>query len=102
MKAPKSQLAIEQPSTGGSWNLPKKDTPYPKAKEKPQGSRIKSNPITTGWATHKLENSNTREDSPRDTDSGSKMREAYMGNNHKVNLSCQDLGLEIAKSKDAC
>lgn len=44
----------------------------------------------------------TENDSLRDTDSGSKMREAYMGKNHKVNLSCQDLGLEIAKSKDAC
>ena len=36
VRAPKSQLAVEQPSTGGRWNLPKKDTPYPKAKEKPR------------------------------------------------------------------
>ena len=40
----------------------KKDTPRPKTKEKPQwdGRRgaitIKSNPITTGWVTHELEN----------------------------------------------
>ena len=29
-QAPKSQLAIGQPSTGGRWNPPKKDTPRPK------------------------------------------------------------------------
>ena len=33
-KAPKSQLAVEQPQTGGCWNLPKKDTPCPKIKKK--------------------------------------------------------------------
>ena len=31
-RAPKSQLAIEQPWTGGHWNLPKKDNPHPKTK----------------------------------------------------------------------
>ena len=42
--------------------LTRKDTPHPKTKEKLQwdGRRgtitIKSNPITTGWVTHKLEN----------------------------------------------
>ena len=42
--------------------LTKKDTPYPKTTEKPQwdGRRgaitIKSNPMVTGWVTHKLEN----------------------------------------------
>ena len=42
--------------------LTKKDTPHPKTKEKPQwdGRRgaitKKSNPITAGWVTHKLEN----------------------------------------------
>ena len=42
--------------------LTRKDTPHPKTKEKPQwdGRRgtitIKSNPITAGWVTHKLEN----------------------------------------------
>ena len=45
--------------------LTKKDTPHPKTKEKPQwdGRRspitIKSNPITAGWVTHKLENNYT-------------------------------------------
>ena len=45
--------------------LTKKDTPHPKTKEKPQwdGRRgaitMKSNPITTGWVTHKLENTYT-------------------------------------------
>ena len=34
--APKSQLAVEQPSTGGCWNPPKKDTPHSKKKEKLQ------------------------------------------------------------------
>ena len=44
-----------------------KDIPHPKTKEKPQqdGERgaimIKSNPIPAVWATHKLENSNTKE-----------------------------------------
>ena len=47
--------------------LAKKDTPYPKTKERPQwyGRRstitIKSNPITAGWVTHKLENTYTTE-----------------------------------------
>ena len=50
-RAPKLQLAVEQPSTGKHWNPPKKDTPHPKTKKKPQwdGRRgaitIKSNPI---------------------------------------------------------
>ena len=47
--------------------LTKKDTPHPKTKEKPQwdGRRdaitIKSNPITAGWVTYKLENTYTTE-----------------------------------------
>ena len=50
--------------------LTKKDTPHPKTKEKPQwdGRRgaitIKSNPITAGWVTHKLENAYTTEVHP--------------------------------------
>ena len=50
--------------------LTKKDTPHPKTKEKPQwdGRRgaitIKSNLITTGWVTHKLENNYTTGDHP--------------------------------------
>ena len=40
VRTPDSQLAAEQPSTGGCWIPPKKDTPNPRAKEKPrQGSR---------------------------------------------------------------
>ena len=45
--------------------LTKKDTPHPKTKEKPQwdGRRgaitTKSNPITAGWVTHKLDNNYT-------------------------------------------
>ena len=66
-RAPKVQLAVEQPSTGGCWNLPKKDTSRPQTKKKPQkGSRrgtitIKSNPILDGWVTHILEKNNTKE-----------------------------------------
>ena len=50
--------------------LTKNDTPLPKTKEKPQwdGRRgaitIKSNPITAGWVTHKLENTYTTEVHP--------------------------------------
>ena len=48
-------------------NPPKKDTPHPETKEKPQQDRrrgtimIKSNPKPTGLAAHKLENDNTKE-----------------------------------------
>ena len=35
-RAPKSQLATEQPLTGGRRNTPKKDSPHPKTKKKPQ------------------------------------------------------------------
>ena len=47
--------------------LTKKDTPHPKTKKKPQWDirrgaiTIKSNPITAGWMTRKLENSYTTE-----------------------------------------
>ena len=64
---PKSQVAVEESSTGRCWNLPKKDTPRPKTKEKPQRDNrivtimIKSNLILARWATHKLENNNTKE-----------------------------------------
>ena len=66
-RAPKSQLAVEQPSAGGCWNSAEKDTPHPKTKKKPQrdgrrGTRmIKSNLIPATWATHKLENSQTKD-----------------------------------------
>ena len=36
VRTPKLQLATEQPSTGECWIPPKKDTPHPRAKEKPQ------------------------------------------------------------------
>ena len=51
-------------------DLTRKDTPHPKTKEKPQwdGRRgtitMKSNPITAGWVTHKLENTYTTEVHP--------------------------------------
>ena len=65
VRAPKSQLAVEQPSTGRCWNLPKKDTSCPQKKKKPQQDgwrgRIKSNPIPIRWVKHKLENTNTKE-----------------------------------------
>ena len=35
-RAPKLQLAAEQPSTGKCWNPPENDTTHPRAKEKPQ------------------------------------------------------------------
>jgi len=61
------QLTVEQPSKGGHWDPPKKDTPHPRTREKLQqdGRRgtimiKKSNPIPTRWVTHKLEN-NTKE-----------------------------------------
>ena len=67
IRAPKSQLAVEQPSTEGHWNPPKKDTPGPKRKKKRDGRRgtitTKSNPTPAGWVTHKLENSNTKKSS---------------------------------------
>ena len=50
--------------------LTKKDTPHPTTKQEPQldGRRgvitIKSNLITTGWLTHKLENTYTTEVQP--------------------------------------
>ena len=36
VRTPKLQLTAEQPSTGECWIPPKKDTPRPRAKEKPQ------------------------------------------------------------------
>ena len=35
-RTPKLQLMAEQPSIGECWIPPKKDTPHPRAKEKPQ------------------------------------------------------------------
>ena len=67
VRALKSQLAVEQPSTERQWNLPRKDTPHPRTKEKLQGDSrrgaivVKPNPVTAGWATHKLENNNIKE-----------------------------------------
>ena len=67
LRAPKLQLAVEQPSMGRHWNPPSKDTLCPKTKKKLQqdGRRvtimIKPNFIPAGWVTHKLENTNTKE-----------------------------------------
>ena len=65
VREPKLQLAVE-PSTGGHWNSPTKDTPRPKIKKLQQDDRrgtisIKANPILAVWVTHKLENKNTKE-----------------------------------------
>ena len=56
VRAPKSQLAVEQPSTEGHWNPPSKDTTHPKTKKLRwyrnhcRGAiMIKSNPIPIGW-----------------------------------------------------
>ena len=35
-RTPKSQLTAEQPLTEECWIAPKKDTPHPRAKEKPK------------------------------------------------------------------
>ena len=35
-RAPRSQLAIEQPLTGGHWNPPEKDIPHPNINKKPK------------------------------------------------------------------
>ena len=68
-RAPKSHLAVEQPSTGGLQNLPTKDTSLPKTKKKPQQDEqdgrtgtivIKSNPTAAGWVTHKGEDNNMK------------------------------------------
>ena len=36
VRTPKLHLVVEQPSIGGHWNPPKKDTPCPKTKKKSQ------------------------------------------------------------------
>ena len=70
-RAPKFQLAVEQPLTGECCNSlkkkKKKDNPRSKTKNKLQWecrrgtNMIKSNPVYTGWAMNKLENNNTKE-----------------------------------------
>ena len=65
VRAPKLQLAVEQPLTGGHWNPPKKDNPHANTRKKPcemVGSTvmIKPNPISARWVTHNPYN-NTKE-----------------------------------------
>ena len=66
-RAPKSQLAVEQPSTRRYWDQLNKDSLCPKTKKKLQrdGRRstimIKPNFIPAGWVTHILENNDTKE-----------------------------------------
>ena len=66
-RAPKLQLAVEQPLTEGHWNPPKKDIPRPKTKKKLQqdgrrgANTIKANPIPARWPTHNLESNSTKE-----------------------------------------
>ena len=70
VRTPNLQLGAERPSTGGFWNPPQKGTTYPGAKEKPQDGRrgairIKTNTKPAGWATHKLENKDSKVVLPR-------------------------------------
>ena len=67
VRAPKFQLAVEQPSTGGHWN-PLKKYIYIHVQRKAAAVRwyegyshdkIKS--IPARWATQKLENNNSKE-----------------------------------------
>ena len=67
--APKSQLDVKQPSTGGCWKPPppKEDTPCPKRRKKPQRDRrrstitIKSSHMPARWVTCTVEHSSTKE-----------------------------------------
>ena len=67
VRAPKLQLAVEQPLMGGCWNTPKKDSPCPKTKKKLQQDdrrgtiTVKSNSISAVWVTHSLESNNAKE-----------------------------------------
>ena len=68
-RASKSQLAVEQPLTGGCWNPMKKDIPLRKTKKLQRDGRrgtitIKPNPIPAGWVTHKLESNKYQRSSP--------------------------------------
>ena len=67
-RAPRSQLAIEQPLTGGHWNPPEKDIPHPETKKKPQEdcrrsvTVIKSDQILEPKShTHQVGDPQTRE-----------------------------------------
>ena len=66
-RAPRLHLTVVQPSTGRHWNSPKKKIIHIQRKKKPQqdGRRgtftVKSNPISTRWVTHSLDNSITKE-----------------------------------------
>ena len=67
VRAPKLQVAVEQPLMGGCWNTPKKDSPCPKTKKKLQQDdrrvpiTVKSNSISAGWVTHSLKSNNAKE-----------------------------------------
>ena len=64
--------------TTGCWTIidrktldfTKEDTPRPRTEEKPQSDgrrgaiRVKSNPVTAGWVTHRLANTYTTEVHP--------------------------------------
>ena len=68
-RASKSQLTFGQSSTGRHWNSPKK-IPHIQRQKRSHSEMvggaitIKSNPITAGWVTHKLENTYTTEVHP--------------------------------------
>ena len=66
LRTPKMQLADKKPQKGGCWNSPKRN---PASKDKGEAAMrwqegtitLKSNPIPASWATHQLENDNTKE-----------------------------------------
>ena len=66
--APKLQLAVQQPSTGGCWNPQKKkkknmsrDKEEAARRQEQEHNHNKVNPIPTVWMTHRLEDNNTKE-----------------------------------------
>ena len=76
----------------------KKDTPHPKTKEKPQwdGRRgtitVKSNPITAGWVTHRLENTYTTEVHP--------LEWTFWAPRQTSQPGCPEMGGEITGESD--
>ena len=68
-RTPESQLTAEQSSIGRHWNSPKK-IPHIQRQRRSHnemvggGITIKSNPVTAGWVTYKLENIYTTEVHP--------------------------------------
>ena len=71
VRTPESQLAARQSLTGREWNSPKKISHIQRQRRshnemvgEAQSITVKSNPITAGWVTHRLENTYTTEVNP--------------------------------------